>query len=92
MGGRNGKRFIDYKKVHEMGVENRWENAEIYDERKRKRLERRTMGYEEKLKEGGGNEWERKCWEEVKEEEKGGDSKWEIQRIFIEGEGCRWSE
>lgn len=49
-------------------------------EKMRTRLGRRAMGYEEKLEKGGGGEWARKCWEELKRRGRRGDSKWERQR------------
>jgi len=59
-------------------------------EKMRTRLERRAMGYEERLEKGGGGEWARKCWEEVKRRGEEGDSKWERQRRdFYRERGCQ---
>lgn len=46
----------------------------------RTRMGKRTIRYEEKLERGGGSEWARKCWEEIKQKEGRVTAGWEEQR------------
>lgn len=61
-----------------LGVDGRTPGYMMREESKREKMRTkmgsRTVRYEERLKKGGEGKWARKCWEEVKNKRKEGES------------------
>lgn len=80
-----------------LGVDGRTPGYIMREESKREKMRTkmgsRAVRYEERLEKGGEGKWARKCWEEVKNKRKEGESVWEEQRnnfYKVRGVSVEW--
>lgn len=80
-----------------LGVDGRTPGYMMREESKREKMRTkmgsRAVRYEERLEKGGEGKWARKCWEEVKNKRKEGESVWEEQRnnfYKVRGVSVEW--